>query len=99
LQISVEPSFDVDLLAGWDLAGQGDWLVESATTLQRRLGTIRGVTVRRLGVPATEVWDPNTMGMTFVIAGRPLCNGRLELQWYVREQAISETVHRYGNLI
>jgi RHH-type proline utilization regulon transcriptional repressor/proline dehydrogenase/delta 1-pyrroline-5-carboxylate dehydrogenase len=99
LQISVEPSFDVDLLAGWDLAGQGDWLVESATTLQKRLGTIRGVTVRRLGVPATEVWDPNTMGMTFVIAGRPLCNGRLELQWYVREQAISETVHRYGNLI
>ena len=28
-----------------------------------------------------------------------LANGRLELRWYLREQAISQTMHRYGNLI
>lgn len=28
-----------------------------------------------------------------------LANGRLELRWYLREQAIAQTVHRYGNLV
>jgi RHH-type proline utilization regulon transcriptional repressor/proline dehydrogenase/delta 1-pyrroline-5-carboxylate dehydrogenase len=27
-----------------------------------------------------------------------LAHGRLELRHYVREQAIAQTVHRYGNL-
>jgi RHH-type proline utilization regulon transcriptional repressor/proline dehydrogenase/delta 1-pyrroline-5-carboxylate dehydrogenase len=34
-----------------------------------------------------------------VIAAPALANGWLELRWYLREQAISHTVHRYGNLI
>ncbi|RIK34987.1 MAG: proline dehydrogenase [Chloroflexi bacterium] len=34
-----------------------------------------------------------------VIDAPVLANGRLELRWYLREQAISHTVHRYGNLI
>jgi RHH-type proline utilization regulon transcriptional repressor/proline dehydrogenase/delta 1-pyrroline-5-carboxylate dehydrogenase len=33
-----------------------------------------------------------------VIDAPVLANGRLELRWYLREQAISQTVHRYGNL-
>ncbi|MFR4224252.1 MAG: hypothetical protein ACLT38_12010 [Akkermansia sp.] len=34
------------------------------------------------------------------VLDRPvLANGRLELLGYFREQAVSETVHRYGNLI
>ena len=28
-----------------------------------------------------------------------LANGRLELRYYLREQALSQTVHRYGNLM
>jgi RHH-type proline utilization regulon transcriptional repressor/proline dehydrogenase/delta 1-pyrroline-5-carboxylate dehydrogenase len=28
-----------------------------------------------------------------------LANGRLELLQYLREQAVSETTHRYGNVI
>jgi hypothetical protein len=27
-----------------------------------------------------------------------LANGRLELRWYLREQTLSEVVHRYGNV-
>lgn len=34
-----------------------------------------------------------------VIDAPPLVNGRLELRYYLREQAVSQTVHRYGNLI
>jgi RHH-type proline utilization regulon transcriptional repressor/proline dehydrogenase/delta 1-pyrroline-5-carboxylate dehydrogenase len=26
-------------------------------------------------------------------------SGRLELRWYLREQAISQTLHRFGNLV
>jgi len=33
------------------------------------------------------------------ITSEPLANGRLELLAYLREQSISETTHRYGNLI
>jgi hypothetical protein len=28
-----------------------------------------------------------------------LATGRLELRWYLREQAISHVVHRYGNVM
>lgn len=33
------------------------------------------------------------------VISKPLANGRLELLVYLREQAISETTHRYGNVI
>ncbi len=33
------------------------------------------------------------------ITSPPLANGRLELPPYLREQSISETTHRYGNII
>ena len=33
------------------------------------------------------------------ITAAPLANGRLELLQYLREQAVSETTHRYGNVI
>jgi RHH-type proline utilization regulon transcriptional repressor/proline dehydrogenase/delta 1-pyrroline-5-carboxylate dehydrogenase len=33
------------------------------------------------------------------VTSPPLANGRLELLVYLREQAISETTHRYGNVI
>ena len=34
-----------------------------------------------------------------VIGRAPLANGRLELLAYLREQSVSETTHRYGNII
>lgn len=34
-----------------------------------------------------------------VISRTPLANGRLELMDFLREQSISETTHRYGNII
>ncbi len=33
------------------------------------------------------------------VTSPPLANGRLELLVYLREQAVSETTHRYGNVI
>ena len=34
-----------------------------------------------------------------VIDAPVVANGRLELRWYLREQAIAQTMHRYGNLL
>jgi len=35
---------------------------------------------------------------TLVVTGPALSNGRLELRHYVREQSLTQTMHRYGNL-
>jgi RHH-type proline utilization regulon transcriptional repressor/proline dehydrogenase/delta 1-pyrroline-5-carboxylate dehydrogenase len=40
----------------------------------------------------------NEAGMS-VIDAPVLANGRLELRYYLREQALSQTVHRYGNVL
>jgi RHH-type proline utilization regulon transcriptional repressor/proline dehydrogenase/delta 1-pyrroline-5-carboxylate dehydrogenase len=34
-----------------------------------------------------------------VVDAPVIANGRLELRYYLREQAISQTVHRYGNVL
>ena len=33
-----------------------------------------------------------------VVRDEVLANGRLEFRHYLREQSVSETVHRYGNV-
>ena len=53
-----------------------------------------------------RVWEPlapaaraaaNAAGVT-VIDAPVLANGRLELRWYVREQTVSQVLHRYGSV-
>ena len=66
--------------------------------------------VERLAHPEdaerVRVWGPistaaraaaNGVGLT-VIDAPVLANGRLELRWYVREQTVSRTLHRYGSV-
>jgi RHH-type proline utilization regulon transcriptional repressor/proline dehydrogenase/delta 1-pyrroline-5-carboxylate dehydrogenase len=36
--------------------------------------------------------------LAYVAAAAPLCDGRIELPWYLQEQSISHVYHRYGNL-
>ena len=66
--------------------------------------------VERLARPQdaerVRVWEPistaaraaaNGTGVT-VVDAPVLANGRLELRWYVREQAVSRVLHRYGSV-
>ena len=66
--------------------------------------------VERLAHPGdaerVRAWEPistaaraaaNGTGVT-VIDAPVLANGRLELRWYLREQAVSRSLHRYGNV-
>lgn len=72
---------------------------ESLESLQNRLAERRGGTIRVLGTESHLHFDPAVIGHTFVNRDRPYANGRLELLCFLREQSISETVHRYGNIL
>jgi hypothetical protein len=55
--------------------------------------------LRALGPLATALRRAlNTAGIS-VVDVPVLANGRLELRYYLREQALSQTVHRYGNVM
>jgi RHH-type proline utilization regulon transcriptional repressor/proline dehydrogenase/delta 1-pyrroline-5-carboxylate dehydrogenase len=67
--------------------------------------------VDRLAHPAgaerVRAWDRISMAAraaangtgVAVIDAPVLANGRLELRWYLREQSVSQVLHRYGNVI
>jgi RHH-type proline utilization regulon transcriptional repressor/proline dehydrogenase/delta 1-pyrroline-5-carboxylate dehydrogenase len=85
------------------------WLAELGSGVELVVEAEAGF-VERLAHPAdaerVRVWEPistaaraaaNGTGVT-VIDAPVLANGRLELRWYLREQAVSRTLHRYGNV-
>ena len=41
---------------------------------------------------------PAEIGNIPIIPATALANGRIELLNYLKEQSVSETVHRYGNI-
>jgi RHH-type proline utilization regulon transcriptional repressor/proline dehydrogenase/delta 1-pyrroline-5-carboxylate dehydrogenase len=46
-----------------------------------------------------NLFSPEKIGNIPVLSSPVLANGRLELLNHLREQSISETVHRYGNIV
>lgn len=89
--------------AGWATAiGQvasGDTNQESDQQLSERLGTMKNGTLRFLGGYDVNLFSPEKIGNIPVLSSPVLANGRLELLNHLREQSISETVHRYGNIV
>ena len=73
---------------------------ESAAAFAERLR--RGAGVERLRVwrtPDRAVREAANDASVVVIDAPVLATGRLELRWYLREQAISRVRHRYGNIM
>src|SRR5262245_8569236 len=76
-------------------------LVEDETSLIAHLNMSDAVydRLRALGPLSTALRRAlNTAGIS-VVDAPVLANGRLELRYYLREQALSQTVHRYGNVL
>ncbi len=73
--------------------------LESHELLTMRLAGMSGGTLRVTDPVAGEIFDPAKIGNTHVIAAPVLANGRIELLNILREQSVSQTVHRYGNLL
>jgi RHH-type proline utilization regulon transcriptional repressor/proline dehydrogenase/delta 1-pyrroline-5-carboxylate dehydrogenase len=55
--------------------------------------------LRALGPLSTTLRRALNTAGTSVIDVPVLANGRLELRYYLREQALSQTIHRYGNIM
>ena len=76
-------------------------MVEDEASLFARLRAGDAVydRLRALGPLSTALRRAlNAVGIS-VIDAPVLANGRLELRYYLREQALSQTVHRYGNIM
>ena len=84
---------------GLAAAAEGPVAVEPEAGLLSRLGA-GGVERLRALVPISrEARAAAHAGGAVVLDAPPLAAGRLELRAYLREQAISRTVHRYGNVM
>jgi RHH-type proline utilization regulon transcriptional repressor/proline dehydrogenase/delta 1-pyrroline-5-carboxylate dehydrogenase len=74
--------------------------IEDESALAARLQKPGAYDRLRLLGPVSEAIRrvANAAGVS-VIDAPVLANGRLELRHYLREQAVSRTLHRYGNIL
>jgi RHH-type proline utilization regulon transcriptional repressor/proline dehydrogenase/delta 1-pyrroline-5-carboxylate dehydrogenase len=72
---------------------------ESAVDFAGRIASLGVDRIRTIGPVAGELWAAaNAAGVH--IADEPVTtDGRIELLHYLREQSVSRTLHRYGNLV
>jgi RHH-type proline utilization regulon transcriptional repressor/proline dehydrogenase/delta 1-pyrroline-5-carboxylate dehydrogenase len=73
-------------------------VVETKEELVERLQGMKGGTLRFFGACERSQFSPSAIGNLPILNSVSLANGRIELLNYLKEQSISETVHRYGNL-
>ena len=66
----------------------------AAALSDHRFGRIRVV-----GTLADDVRRAAIAAEVDLVDEAVTASGRLELRWYLREQAISRTLHRFGNLV
>jgi len=79
--------------------GSVNVMIESEIQLTRRLQKGTNYTSLRAPEASIELRRTANEAALQLIDWKVLANGRLELLHYVREQSISETTHRYGNII
>jgi RHH-type proline utilization regulon transcriptional repressor/proline dehydrogenase/delta 1-pyrroline-5-carboxylate dehydrogenase len=95
LKISLALAVEAKVLDG--LLGL-DAAVEEEQFLQR-LSQREAERLRALAPVSEAVRQAANAAHVAIIDEPILANGRLELRYYLREQVISQTTHRYGNLI
>lgn len=72
-------------------------LRESDATLASRLRL--DDRIRVIGSCPRRLWESSREVHARIFDDRVVAQGRLELRWYLREQAMSIRTHRYGNLV
>lgn len=78
---------------------ESDAASESAGQFAERLSTFRCDRVRVLGTIEEELRRAANQRNIYLIDAAVTSDGRIELQHYLREQTVTVTRHRYGNLI
>ncbi|MFQ5557239.1 MAG: proline dehydrogenase family protein [Acidimicrobiales bacterium] len=74
-------------------------VIESTEALVRRLPGLAGGRIRLIGTAGSGLHAAANPAGIDVITAPVVGNGRIELMWYLREQVVSETMHRFGNLL
>jgi RHH-type transcriptional regulator, proline utilization regulon repressor / proline dehydrogenase / delta 1-pyrroline-5-carboxylate dehydrogenase len=74
-------------------------VVERDEELAQRLSQLQGGTLRILGAYQPAHFAPAIIGNIPIVNSNVFANGRLELLNYLKEQSVSQTMHRYGNII
>ncbi|MCB0104948.1 MAG: proline dehydrogenase family protein, partial [Caldilineaceae bacterium] len=73
------------------------FLVESTEELAQHIGDYERL--RHLGAPSADLLRAAHKAHVSVIRDPVTRNSRLELRYYLREQVVTETLHRYGNIM
>ncbi len=76
-----------------------DVATESADEFADRLSRLGVERVRIVGDVESQLNEPARQAGIHLAAAPVVADGRVELLHYVREQAVSRTLHRFGNLI
>ena len=97
LQVSLS-QLDPKLAAIAQIAG-ADCRQESDDQLSQRLAAMSVGSLRLLGPYDIQLFSPKRIGNIPILSPGVLSNGRIELLSHLREQSISQTVHRYGNIV
>ncbi len=72
---------------------------ETEDALAKRLAGMTGGSIRFIGDYDVQTMSPANIGNTPIVRSDVLANGRIELLNYLREQSMTEIVHRYGNIV
>lgn len=74
-------------------------LTETEAELVARLPKRRDGTLRVVGEYDPHQFAPSVIGNIPIVSSTVFLNGRIELLNYLKEQSMTETVHRYGNIL
>ena len=74
-------------------------IIETNSELAQRLSNLKGGSIRIIGDYDPQEFSPATIGNIPITHNEILANGRIELLNHLREQSVTEIVHRYGNII
>jgi RHH-type proline utilization regulon transcriptional repressor/proline dehydrogenase/delta 1-pyrroline-5-carboxylate dehydrogenase len=95
-RVSLHPDVALDPRPALDLMPGATLVVESTAAILSRLAPPALGRIRLLG---TETELATLEPAVHVDARPPVLVGRVELLRYLREQAVSRTLHRYGNVV
>ena len=96
LAFSLNAGFEIDPLSGLTIS---EWKTESDDQFLARCKQMVSVSITWLGIDPSTEFESLLNEQNVPIFRSVLSNGRLELLKFLREQSVTETVHRYGNIV
>ncbi|MFP5333391.1 MAG: bifunctional proline dehydrogenase/L-glutamate gamma-semialdehyde dehydrogenase [Acidimicrobiia bacterium] len=76
-----------------------DAVVESDAAFRASLSALEGLRVRHIGHAPADLHAAAWTSGVDLVDGPVMRNGRLEMLYHLREQAVSRTRHRFGNVL